>query len=122
MLPSLAKRSKMSAPLVTGPSPSGARDSFPVERPSPAKAQAPDKLPSYYGQPSPPRTFLLGGAGWAYGIGCGAGPFFGMGVAVNRAVVFGAGAGVGVFCGVGFGAGAVVGHGQGFVPLGVNSR
>lgn len=80
------------------------------------------RLPPYYGPPSPPRNYVLAGIGWAYGVGCGAGPFFGMGIAVNRRIVFGAGAGVGVYCGIGFGAGAVMGSGTGFVPIGLISR
>lgn len=77
---------------------------------------------SYYSRPTPPRTFLQAGLGWTYGIGCGAGPYFGMGVAVDRRIVFGAGLGAGLFCGIGFGAGALVGAGSGFVPIGWTSR
>lgn len=75
-----------------------------------------------YGLPAPPRAYVFAGAGWAYGVGCGVGPFFGVGVGVSRGVVFGAGAGVGAFCGVGFGSGLVVGNGTGHIPFGLNTR
>ena len=74
-----------------------------------------------YGLPAPPRSFMFAGGGWAYGIGCGVGPFLGVGVAMANGVLFGAGTGIGAFCGVGFGAGAIVGNGSAYVPYGVNT-
>lgn len=94
-------------------------------RPNAAPAAQPhinSDRPQYYSRPPPPRTFMHLGLGWSYGIGCGAGPYFGMGVAVDRNIVFGAGAGVGLFCGIGFGVGTVTGVGSGFVPIGWTSR
>lgn len=74
-------------------------------------------------KPTPSRTVIGGGAGWLYGVGCGIGPFLGMGIATTPGpVLFGAGFGVGAYCGVGFGAGVVTGVGTFYVPFGITSR
>lgn len=71
-----------------------------------------------FSDPSPPRTFAQAGLGWSFGLGCGAGLFFGVGVATSPRILFGAGAGAGGFCGAGFGAGLVTALGTGYVPRG----
>lgn len=76
-----------------------------------------------YSLPSPPKSWLFGGLGYGYGIGCSVGPVFGLGVGMSPAgVQFGAGAlPVGVFCGVGLAAGAIAGQGSAYVPYGFTS-
>lgn len=76
-----------------------------------------------YSLPSPPKSWLFGGLGYGYGIGCSVGPVFGLGVGMSPGgVQFGAGAlPVGVFCGVGLAAGAIVGQGSAYVPYGFTS-
>ena len=67
---------------------------------------------------NPIETWVLAcGLGWIYGLGCVAGPFFGVGVGVvfPGGVIAGAGAGVGVVIGIGMGGGAVWGSGRGAV-------
>jgi hypothetical protein len=76
-----------------------------------------------YSLPSPPKSWLFGGLGYGYGIGCSAGPVFGLGVGISPAgVQFGSGISpLGVFCGVGLAAGAIVGQGSAYVPFGWTS-
>ncbi|KAA8496308.1 hypothetical protein FVE85_0037 [Porphyridium purpureum] len=74
-----------------------------------------------YGLPQPPRSFLIAGIGWGYGLGCSLGPFYGTGVGFGwpGGVVLGAGAGIGAVCGAGFGGGALAGNGNAYLPFGL---
>lgn len=76
-----------------------------------------------YSLPPPPQSWLFGGLGYGYGLGCAVGPCFGVGVGISPlGVQFGAGATLpGIFCGVGLAAGAIVGEGKAYVPIGLNS-
>lgn len=83
-----------------------------------------DALELYpYSLPSPPKSWLFGGLGYGYGVGCSVGPVFGLGVGVSPAgVQFGSGVlPFGVFCGVGLAAGGIVGQGSAYVPYGITS-
>ena len=77
-----------------------------------------DDEPAGGSEDNPIETWVLAcGLGWIYGLGCVAGPFFGVGVGVvfPGGVIAGAGAGVGVVIGIGMGGGAVWGSGRGAV-------
>ena len=77
-----------------------------------------NQKPAEGSEDNPIETWVLAcGLGWLYGLGCIAGPFFGVGVGVvfPTGVIAGAGAGVGIVIGIGMGGGAVWGSGRGAV-------